>query len=449
MADRYPKRLLMLCYHYFPAVSGGVGRSVRFARYLPEYGWTPVVVTTNRWGDGGGGVGEIMRVGELFRRTNAGEPAGTGAAEAAHTGADVRAGGLSVTNARGGLRRAFLRFAEKWLLVPDKHVRWTAMALLPALRLLRRVRAQAIYTTSPPASAHVLGLVLKRLTGVPLIIDLRDPWTLEPLGWFLRSGGARLALEKRIERLCLRNADAIIATTQEAARKYSELYPGCAARIHWIPNGFDAQELEGARSSVSRSEHVEGLGEDVFVIGHLGTFCRYTDAPAYPKGLLDAVKMLSSEGSLSPRNCRIIFAGSMNAETRARIAAYDLGRLISMPGPVSHIEALRIMLRSDLLFLYDPNREGNYYIHGKLYEYLAAGRSILAVLPPGAARNLLAHSGQGVTLAGDEGAEIGRVLVRALRERGRRAAPANSGIARYEGRYQTLSLAHIIDEACR
>jgi glycosyltransferase involved in cell wall biosynthesis len=441
MAEQEPKRLLMLCYHFSPSVSGGVERSARFARYLPEHGWTPLVVTTNRWGAPGGEDDGVLRVGELFRggRSRVGGRGGAGAG----------AGSSRDVVDRNGRRAPLFRFAEKWLLVPDKHVRWTAMALLPALGKLGRGRADAIYTTSPPASAHVLGLILKKLTGKPWIMDLRDPWTLEPLNWYLRAGGARLALERRIERICFGNADAIIVTTEEAALKYRELYPGRAGRIHWIPNGFDAREFEVARSPASAGAYLQDLEEGCLVISHLGTFCRYTDAPAFPKGFLDAVKKLAGQGVITNRTCRIIFAGAMNRETERLVGRYDLGGLISMTGPVPHIGALSIMLRSDVLLLYDPNTEGNYYIHGKLYEYLAAGRWILGVLPAGATRSLLERSERAIAIARDDGEEISRVLVRALRERGHPPGRRDFDLSRYEGRNQARDLARIIEGACR
>lgn len=120
-----------------------------------------------------------------------------------------------------------------------------------------------------------------------------------------------------------------------------------------------------------------------------------------------------------------------------------------MTGPVPHIDALRIMLRSDLLLLYDPNPQGNYYIHGKLYEYLASGRWILGVLPAGATRTLLERSGRAIAIANDDGEEIGRVLVRALRERGLSAARDDFDVSRYEGRREARDLARIIEGACR
>ena len=112
----------MLCYHFSPAVSGGVERSARFARYLPEHGWNPLVVTTNRWEAPDGEDDGVLRVGELFRRRRL-RAAGRG-------GAGTAAAPSCAAGARSARRAPFLRFAEKWLLVPDKHVRWTARAFL-------------------------------------------------------------------------------------------------------------------------------------------------------------------------------------------------------------------------------------------------------------------------------------------------------------------------------
>jgi len=430
--------VLMLCYHYPPGTSGGVARSARFAKHLPEFGWKPVVVTTSRWGEGGGDAGEeAMRPGELLRRSHGCRRAEGPGGAAAETTA-LSGGG------EAGPRATLTRFAEKWLLIPDKHVRWTAAAFAPALRTLKRLETGALYTSSPPASAHTLGLSLKRLTGKPWIMDLRDPWTIEPLAWYLRAGGRRLSLERRIERACFESADAIVTSTPEAAAGYALLYPWCANKMHSIPNGFDASEVETARASLSESEHLRGIGDEVFVVGHVGTFCRHSDSTAYPKGLLDAAEALAREGAISPRDFRIIFAGAMNPGAKSRIEARGLGGLLLTTGPVSRVEALRIMLRADLLLLYDPNPVGRYYVHGKLYEYLAAGRPILGVLPEGASRTLLARSGRGIMIQNDSADEIRAALLDAIGRRGKPPARADFDISRYEGRELTSELARIL-----
>jgi hypothetical protein len=119
-----------------------------------------------------------------------------------------------------------------------------------------------------------------------------------------------------------------------------------------------------------------------------------------------------------------------------------------MTGPVAHIEALRIMLRSDLLFLYDPNREARYYVHGKLYEYLASGRRILGVVPDGAARRLLESSGHAAAVTGDDEKEIRPVLVEALSGRGGASARAGFDVTRYEGARLTSMLEGVLEKVC-
>ncbi|MDD4857274.1 MAG: glycosyltransferase [Candidatus Krumholzibacteria bacterium] len=439
MDDRKRKKLLMLCYHYPPEVSGGVERSARFARHLGDFGWESVVLTTNRWGaEGGRGGEEVVRVGELFRRSR----------DRMEDRSDARAPAQRVpaAHACAGLRGAFIRFVEKWILIPDKHVRWAALAFAPALAMLRRGQADAIYTSSPPASAHVLALALRKLTGKPWIMDLRDPWTLEPLNWYLRTPGVRLSIEKRIERDCFQHADAIIANTEEAAARYRDMYPACAPRIHAIPNGYDAEELDAARSSIARDEILPGVGDGVFVMSHVGTFSRRTDEPSFPKGFFDAVASLERAGLVTKRNCRIILAGSMHPEIARAIEAYGLGELISMSGPIAREDALRIVLRSDLLLLYDSGPEAQYYIRGKLYEYIASGAYILAIIPDGATRRLLDRSGRAAAIVSDDEREIRPVLAAAIVERGRPAPRTGFDAGRYEARALTAALAGILDQ---
>ncbi len=442
MESRAPRKVLMLCYHFPPGRNGGVEPNARMARGLPAFGWEPIVVTTNRWGSAGADeLPRVVRVGELLR-FGTGRRGNLGRREDAPSGGAPSRGGRP----RSGLPRPLLRFAEKWLLLPDKHVRWTARALPAALGILRRKEADAIYTTSPPASAHMLGLLLKRLTGTPWVMDLRDTWALEPLSRYLRQGGVRLSLERAFERACVRAADRIVAATEEAAEAYRARYPGAASRIEWIPNGYDGPELERARATVRECPYLDGIAGGTFVIGHLGTFSRHTDEPSYPKGLLDALAALARRGAISPGTARAIFAGPMNPETARLIGAYDLGAIVSTPGPVPHIDALRIMLRSDLLLLYDPNPIGEHYIHGKLFEYLAADRWVLGVVPPGASRRLLERSGRALAIVPDRGEEIERALAEAMRRRGSPRAGAFD-VSRYEAGRLASRLADVLGKA--
>ena len=285
-------------------------------------------------------------------------------------------------------------------------------------------------------------------------MDLRDPWTIEPLRWYLREGGARLALERRIERCAFSAADAIVVNTEEAAEAYRERYPRAAARIRAIPNGWDAEELAAARGSsgaalaTGRGAGGEGGARGgAFVAAHVGTFSRHADAPAYPRAFFDAVKGLAAEGAVSERDFRVVIAGALHPAAQRAIDGLGLGGIVERRGTVSHAEALSIMLRSDLLLLYDPAPEGQYYIRGKLYEYLAAGAWILGLVPEGASRRLLEGSGHGVAVSPEDGGAIRRALLRSLAERPRPAAREGFDIRRFEGAPLAASLARVLDEA--
>ncbi len=307
----------------------------------------------------------------------------------------------------------------------------------------------------------MLACALKRRAGTPWIMDLRDPWTLEPLRWYLREGGARLALERWIEGCAFAQADAVVVNTDEAGAAYRELYPGAADRIVAIPNGWDAADFEAARGGGSHrcgptgAEAARGGAETgagvpgPFRVAHVGTFSRHADTPAWPRAFFEAVRSLRDEGALSERTFRVVLAGAMHPAAEREVGGLGLGGIVDRRGPVAHDEALRIMIESDLLLLYDPSPEGRYYIRGKLYEYLAAGAWILGLVPQGASRRLLERSGHGVVVSPDDGDAIRRALTRLVAERSRPISNTGFDLGRFEGAALAAALSGVIGAAIR
>jgi len=436
----FQRRVLMLCYHYTPAINGGVERSVRFARYLPEFGWTPVVMTTDRFGVGGGAVAEeLIRVGELRisrLRASRGRFPRRGNVSSPPPGFE------STSSSTVGAVREWV---DRWFMVPDDKIRWGARAFLPAWRMLRRGEADVIYTTSPPASSHLIGMKLKKLTGKPWIMDLRDPWTIEPLHLYLRKGGVRLKVEKSLERLSFKCSDTVVINTAEAAERYRELFPKQAGKIVVIPNGFDAEEM---MSSGTEERALREIDDGVFVMSHVGSFFRYTDMASYPAALFRALRTLVDDEIINTESCRVLFVGNIHADARRRMEEFGLHDLIELTGAVPHAAAVGIMQRSDLLILFDPAPKAEYYIHGKLYEYLSAGGWILAMVPPGASRNLLECSGHGLIVSPDDTEGIRRAIVTVLERRNRPSTSPDFDLSRYERKRLTSKLAECLDELC-
>jgi glycosyltransferase involved in cell wall biosynthesis len=435
MAPPGKKELLMICYFYPPTSNSGGERSGKFARYLPEHGWSPVVVTEGRAdakASEASGNERIVNVRNLLWRVlwRGIRP--------------LRRAGAEKGTLTGRLARGLDRFLDTWVFVPDWAITWSVHALPACLGLLRPGRADAIYTTSPPVSSHLIGLILKRLTKKPWVMDLRDPWTVEPYNRALRESRTRLQVERRLERACFRKADAVVLNTPEAEARYGTLYPDLRHKLCTIPNGFDSDEFSRA-AAFDAPTPWRGPDEGTFVVSHTGTFFR-GEGQKVPEALFDALKGLLDEGVLSPGNCRVIFAGKINAATRQRIEGLGLAPLIDTPGVVSHLDSLRLMLLSDLLVLFDPDNDGETYVRSKLYEYLGADRPVLGMVPEGASRELLRRSGRGTLVRPEDEEGARRAIARAFERCDEPVPPARIDLGAYERRRLAGDLASLLNE---
>jgi glycosyltransferase involved in cell wall biosynthesis len=441
------KTVLMICYHYPPANNGGVERSVKFAKYLPDFGWNPLVVTTNKFGTSP--VPKSVRVvyaGELrsqiYRRLV--EPSRLKAKSE-----EMSAASSGRRNLLTGLRRSVAAWIDKWLLIPDDQVRWVIFAFWPSLRALLREEASVIFTTSPPASAHLMGLLLKKVTGKAWLMDMRDPWTLEPLSKYLEKAGFRRRTEEYLERICFMYADSIVLNTREAEMVYKTRYPENADKMTTITNGFDAEEIRRATLSADLPTPWSEIKRGEFVISHVGSFSRRTDKDTTPYAFLEALKGFLSDTS-EEISVRVIFAGALSPESITRISELGLNGTIETIGLISHFDALRLVGQSDLLVVHDPNSRGKTYVQGKIYEYMGAGKPILGLLPEGASRSLLEEYGRVVLATSHDLMEIKRALEISVLKRETPERNGEFDLASYERRQLTRLLACRLDSIeCR
>lgn len=444
MASTHKKKLLMLAYGYPPRYAGWTERSVKFVKYLPEKGWTPVVVTRVE-GSNDARVGEerVTRVPDVLVAVREGirtRPADGGSDVAP----DAVDGDIPF---RRRVKRAVFKRADKWLAIPDWTVGWAVSAFVPALRALREEGADVIYSTSPPASAHLLGLALKKATGKPWVMDYRDPWTFESLNVHLRRPGFRLAVERRLERVCIKNADAIIANTPRAKRRFEELHPDQGKKLSVITNGFDGEELARAAACLDQPVPWRSFGKSTFVISHAGDFFRYGQGrDRTPHALLEAMKGLQDKGVISPGNCRFVFAGDLPVVMARRIRELGLTDLVDAVGVISHFDATRLMLVSDLLLLFDPEGDGETYVRSKLYEYLGSGKPILGIVPDGAHKELLKKSGRGLLASPDDPESIQRAVERAIEHRDASTTNPDFDQTNYDRKKLAGELANLLDD---
>ena len=370
-------RVMIITYYWPPSGGGGVQRWLKFARYLGEQGWTPVVVapegaaypvTDASLSDDIPAEVEVLRV-PIWEPFAAGQKVlGKEATKVERLGASAK------QDAGSGLTGWFARWVRGNVFIPDSRVGWVRPATRAILKHLANQPVDAIITTGPPHSVHLIGLRLKRATGLPWVADFRDPWSdIDYLDDFHLTRWARRA-HQRLERTVVETADRMLVTARGAARGV-EANP---ARVWWIPNGWDESDFHSpARPSDAGA----------FVLAHFGSLYASRNFTA----VWEAVATWNAVAS----NRRILlqFYGNTAPEVVASLAEHlTPGRDFVVHGNLPHRQAVDEMHRANaLLIMHNNTNSGSRCIPGKLFEYLATGRPVLAVGPvPGDMAALIA-----------------------------------------------------------
>jgi Glycosyl transferase 4-like domain len=281
----------------------------------------------------------------------------------------------------GAAHGPIVRTKPRWwtrLIVPDvTALSWSPTAVARALRLTTADRPDAVFTTSPPESVHLTGLAL-RTRGVPWIADLRDGWTFEP-------GSPRPyvgSLDRALERLVVRSANRVTAVTRPLVSDLRNRYPA-DGRVEHLSNGFDPARL--ARATDER----RSLDHSRFTIVYTGSGSIDGKDPRPFLCALD--RLLSQQPSLQKR-IEVAFAGTFTTAELDAMRSPGLARVVRYLGRVEHERALGFQCAADGLLLI-TTVGASHVSTGKIYEYLAAEKPILALANRNAAVELLARSG--------------------------------------------------------
>lgn len=414
------RRVLFLAYYFPPLGGGGVQRSLKFVRYLPDHGYEPVVVT-----------------GPGRQKTEAPVDESLGLPR----GLEVRR--VSGTEPRESRLR---HWAGRLLGVPFPFSRWWPDA---AFQAGRGVEVDLIFATMSPFESGAAAARLAAESGKPWVADLRDPWALDEWRTYPSALHRRLELG-RMERT-LSSAAAIVMNTPEAAVALRAALPRLAdVPVVSIPNGFDADDFAGPPPNGNEAfrivhagwSHVEGGRKHrrtAAVYAALGGSARGLDIlPRSHLYLLEALERLDAPG------VELHLVGQASNDTGSPI--------VRARGYLPHSEAVGLIRGADLLFLpmHDlPPGTRSRIVPGKTYEYLASGRPILAAVPDGDARDLLATAGTAF-LTRPRDVESMMAVVGDLVERKRRGEPPpalrEDAVAPYERRRLTGRLAELFDD---
>ncbi len=371
---------VLICAFYFPpAGGGGVQRPLRFAQHLAALGIETHVLAPSdpRW---------VHRDEELAL------PANVRVHRARYLGPRGRLPAEELHNRHGVDRLARqLSLTPRRLLVPDENVSWLLTAIGAANRIVRRERIDVMLTTSPPSSVHLIGAAAKRTTGVRWVADLRDSMLANPNRRVARLARIKERSHNAVAHLVARQADATVAVTETIAAEIGRL--GSSGQLVVIPNGCDFDDF--ANLEYRRGER--------FRITHTGSFF----GPRDPRPFLRALAMVDAD--IVAR-----FVGDFRAADRLWASRLGLGDRLELRPFQPHVQTLALQRDSEALLLLLPEigERGRDVPSGKIYEYLAAERPILAAVPPsGTAERLVRECGAGIVVAPDDVEGIANALV--------------------------------------
>ena len=367
-----PVKVLLVTMYFPPAGGGGVQRSLKLAQYLPGFGIETHVLAPedSKW---------VHRDDALHVPTQA------WIHRVRYVGPKARKPSEELRLASDGLERALVRaqVTARRLLLPDASVTFNLTAIPAAIRIARREGIDAVLTTSPPGSIHLVGAAVRRATGAAWLADLRDPLVAnQHRRADTAATRARQATNERLARLVARRADAISCVSEAIADEMRALEPRGPVRT--IANGCDFDDFAG----------LEYERAPRFRITHAGSFFGRRDPKPFLQALADSGLDVVAR-----------FVGDFRSSDREWAESLGLVDRLELVPYAPRSESLRLQRDSEALLLLIPDADGRGrgVLSGKVFEYLAAGRPILAVVPPdGAAAELVREAGAGPVVAPDD-----------------------------------------------
>lgn len=343
------KRVLMIAYHYPPMRgSSGIQRTLKFSQYLPASGWHPLVLSAHPRAYASQGpdqMGDIPPEAVVHRA-------------------------FALDTAR---HLAFRGRYVGYLALPDRWVSWLLGAVPAGLRMIRRDKPALIWSTYPIASANLIGLILRRLTGLPWIADLRDPIT--DIGYPANPLTRKIYLW--IEKQTLRHCTVAVFTTPGAIATYRQRFPEIPpSRYHLIENGYDEENFAEAERDLAAEP---AQPSPRLTLLHSGIIY---PSERDPVPLFQALAALQQQGVIDATRFQLVLRATAHDDYLAGlIAEHGISELVTLAPHISYRQALREMLSVDALLILQA-ANCNHQVPAKLYEYLRAGRPILALTDP-------------------------------------------------------------------
>lgn len=359
------KRALIVTYYWPPAGGPGVQRWLKFVKYFREFGVEPIVyipenpsyplVDENFANEVPSDI-EILKhpIKEPYRFASAFSKKKT----------KQMSSGIIPKKKTSAMEKLML-YVRGNFFIPDARVGWVKPSVKFLSEYISENPVDVLITTGPPHSLHLIGMQLKKELGIKWIADFRDPWTTIHYHKSLRLNKASERKHKELEASVLNTADTIVVTSPTTKREFEVI---TKTPIKVITNGFDT------------TEEMAVTADAKFSISHIGSLLSERN----PEVLWKTLRKISEQNPSFKNDLQLKFAGAVSEEIKKSLQNKGLLKNSDFAGYVSHSEALKLQQQSQLLLLVEiDSAETKAIIPGKLFEYLAARRPIIALGPKG------------------------------------------------------------------
>lgn len=370
------KKVLIFTYYFPPAGGVAVQRFLKFSKYLPQFGWEPIIVTVK---NGSYPYYDESLLKELspelkVYRTDTFEPF-----ELYNLLKGQKGKAMPVVSVGAQQKRSLFQRLSEYVranyFIPDARKGWVPYAVKQAEQIIKEYTIDAVITTGPPHSTHLIGLQLKEKYGLKWVADFRDPWIGIFYNNILPRTDSTKQKDKALETQVLQTADLVTVISPGMKKEFESR----ARAIEVVMNGYDEQDFE---------KPVEQAGSSVFTIRYVGNLM----ASQNTSGLWSALKRLKQEGY----HYKLEFIGRVDEVIKESIALNGLTDNSTYVDFVKHQQAINLMQQADMLLFAIPDVKDNALIlTGKLFEYLASKSNILSYGPVnGNAAEILQSTGR-------------------------------------------------------
>ena len=421
------KRVLVVSYYFPPSGGPGVQRVLKFVRYLPEFGWKPTVLTVDpayaSYPALDSSLLEDVAEDIEVIRTKSWDPYQLYARLQGKSKEAVVGVGF-VRDSSRSLFQAFARWLRGNVFLPDARRGWVRYAAEAALEAMKRQPFDALLTSGPPHSTHLVAHRIQQRISVPWVVDMRDPWSDFQYSAETRQSSVARAIQARMEERVLSQADVVIGVSEYVG----ELLKGRGRikRYQTIFNGFDPADI-AIRTRAAASD-------GPFIIAHVGTFNWARHSP----GLVAALAGPAEAAEMH-------FVGHVHE--RVVKAFQAAGCKVVIVPYMPHQDAVAYMQRADMLLVsvdLGPKNKG--IVTGKAFEYVSLGRPVLGVGPvDGDLAQILTHTEAGRMFDYEDAAGIGAYIRHYMDCKGQPFVVNQRAVKSYERRELTRSLGNILD----